>query len=156
MITDEQLEQKIEKAVGGHNKILEKDSIQFNCQDLDQEQKVDVNPKQLNSQNIHIYVSNSSNNYSAKITGTAYIDKSKKTIKDTKIYLYFGTDLSFPVHQVNSDSNGNFVIDDLPPGYYTLCAKSGSMEYKSHYIKLLPCQSTHESLLLKRIVANSG
>ncbi|HOP99229.1 MAG TPA: hypothetical protein PK604_00040 [Acetivibrio clariflavus] len=34
----------------------ENDSLQYNRQDLDQEQKVDVNPVQLNTQNVNVYV----------------------------------------------------------------------------------------------------
>ena len=37
-------------------KCIDTDSFQYNSQDLDQEQKVDVNPVQLNTQNVNVYV----------------------------------------------------------------------------------------------------
>ena len=139
-LQDELLEKKITK-----------ESIQFNSQDLDQEQKVDVNPMQLNTQNIHIYVNNDNNNYSGKITGVTYLERNRNIIGNVKIYLFFGHEYRFPVFEIYSDNTGNFTIDNLPSGYYTLFAKLGDLEYSSHYIKLLPCQTIHESLLLKSL-----
>ncbi len=142
-------EKKKPKKVAEKNKgSLKKESIQYNAQDLDQEQKVDVNPVQLNTQNLHVLVKNE--NYSGKITGTTYLEENKETLIDVNIHLFFGHDLKFPVYKTKSDNNGNFIIEDLPSGYYTLVAKSGEgLKYQSHYIKVLPCQNVHQSILLK-------
>jgi hypothetical protein len=130
-------------------KQIQKDSIQYNRQDLDQEQKVDVNPVQLNSQNIHIHVINDINKYCGRITGTVYLEKNKQIAVNTNVYLFFGNDGKLPVYQVKSDSNGNFVIEDIPPGFYTLWAECGpKLCYRSHYIKIMPGQTLHESILL--------
>jgi len=58
-INDKLLAQKenIDKSAARFIKALERDSIQYNSQDLDQEQKVDVNPVQLNTQNVHVHIS---------------------------------------------------------------------------------------------------
>ncbi len=126
---------------------LETDSIQYNSQDLDQEQKVDVNPVQLNTQNLNVIVSG---NYSGKITGTTYLEMNKETTNNVDIYLFFGHQLKFPVYETKSDNNGNFIIEDIPAGYYTIVAKQGeNLKYQSHYIKVLPCQTLHQSILLK-------
>lgn len=129
--------------------VLEKDSIQYNCQDLDQEQNVDVNPNQTNTQCVHISISSDKVNLSSKITGTTYYEANKEVVPNTKIHLYFGHESALPVYQTYSDGNGNFVIDDIPPGYYTLTAQSGYLKYNSHYIKVLPGQNVHVSMLLK-------
>lgn len=128
---------------------LESKSVQYNCQDLDQEQRVDVNPKQTNAQNIYIYVSSANGNLAAKLTGVTYIEESKKVVPNVKIRLFFGHESLMPVYEVNSDSNGNFIIEDLPPGYYTLSAEYGDLKYYSHFIKVLPSQIIHVSVLLK-------
>ncbi|MCM8901779.1 carboxypeptidase regulatory-like domain-containing protein [Caldicoprobacter algeriensis] len=143
------LEEKVEKAKTKESKILESDSIQYNCQDLDQEQRVDVNPTQSNAQNIHIYISSNKNNLAARITGVTYFEESKDTAPNVKIRLFFGHERVLPVYETNSDNNGNFVIEDIPPGYYTLYAELGDLKYYSHYIKVLPGQSIHESVLLR-------
>lgn len=129
---------------------LEKDSLQYNSQDLDQEQRVDVNPFQLNTQNLHIHISNDRNDYSGKITGTTCMESTKEMLKNVEISLFFGAESRHPVYKTNSDNNGNFTIEDIPPGYYTINAKYGDMlKFHSHYIKVLPCQSANESILLK-------
>lgn len=132
----------------GFKSIIEKDSIQFNSQDLGQEQNVDLKPIQVNSPNIHIHV-NDDKNYSAKITGTTYLERNRYILKNVKIYLYFGYESRFPVYETNSDYNGNYAIEDIPPGYYILIARYDVYEYRSHYIKVRPCQSIHHSILLK-------
>ncbi|MFO7295768.1 MAG: carboxypeptidase-like regulatory domain-containing protein [Caldicoprobacter sp.] len=128
---------------------LESKSVQYNYQDLDQEQKVDVNPKQTNAQNIYIYVNGVNGNLAAKLTGVTYIEESKKVAPYAKIRLFFGHESLIPVYEANSDSNGNFVIEDLPPGYYTLSAEHGDLKYRSHILKILPAQIVHVSVLLK-------
>jgi hypothetical protein len=129
---------------------LGKDSIQYNSQDLDQEQKVDVNPVQLNTQNLHIFVNNDKNNYSGKITGITYMEENKEIVKNLEILLFFGCDYWLPVYKTNSDQNGNFVIEDIPPGYYSLYAELGkNLKYRSHYIKVLPGQNVNQLIFLK-------
>ncbi len=128
---------------------MESKSVQYNYQDLDQEQKVDVNPQQTNAQNIYIYVNSANGNLAAKLTGVTYIEYGKKVAPNTKIRLFFGQESLTPVYETNSDSNGNFVIEDLPPGYYTLSAEYGDLKYHSHFIKILPAQTIHVSVLLK-------
>ena len=48
---------------------LDKESIQYNNQDMDQHQRVDVNPSQLNTQNLNIFIRNN-NDLSGRITGS--------------------------------------------------------------------------------------
>ena len=149
-LQDELLEEKKKpKKVIEKNKVsLEKDSIQYNAQDLDQEQKVDVNPVQLNTQNFNVLLSNY--NFSGRIAGTTYLEKNKEIADKVDILLFFGHELKLPVYKTNSDKNGNFIIEDIPAGYYTLVAKLGdNLKYQSHYIKVLPCQNVHQSILLK-------
>ncbi len=129
-------------------KCIDTDSFQYNSQDLDQEQKVDVNPVQLNTQNVNVYVKNEKIDYSGKITGTTMLKKNKFTIGYVNIYLYFGHKCGFPVCETNSDNNGNFIIDDLPPGYYIIYAQLGNtLKCQSNYIKVLPGQTAHQTLL---------
>ncbi|HHV95062.1 MAG TPA: carboxypeptidase regulatory-like domain-containing protein [Clostridiaceae bacterium] len=132
----------------GIKNIIEKESLQFNSQDLEQEQNVDVNPVQVNAQNIHIHL-HDNKNYSSKITGTTYLERNRNILRNVKIYLYFGHEGFFPVHETISDHNGNFTFEDIPPGYYTLIARYEGYEYRSHYIKVLPCTSVHHSVLLR-------
>ncbi len=143
-------QKKAEKNIGRKERSLENDSIQYNRQDLDQEQKVDVNPLQLNTQNLHIHLKNDKINFCGKITGITCIEKNKELAKNANILLYFGHDCRLPVYKTNSDNNGNFVIEDIPPGYYTLYAEFGDiLKYQSHYIKVLPGQNVYQSILLK-------
>ncbi|MBC8061583.1 MAG: carboxypeptidase regulatory-like domain-containing protein [Clostridiaceae bacterium] len=148
-LQDQLLEEKKipQKRIAKKNKInLETDSIQYNAQDLEQEQKVDVNPVQLNTQNL-VFVGN---DYSGKITGTTYLEKNKEIVSKVDILLFFGHEIKLPVYKTNSDNNGNFIIEDIPSGYYTLVAKLGeNLKYQSHHIKVLPCQNVHQSILLK-------
>jgi hypothetical protein len=138
---NENLNQNQEK---GRN-YLKKDSIQYNCQDLDQEQNVNVNPVQ----NVHIHLENAIN-YSASITGITYYEKN--IIKNVEIFLFFGLDLKIPVYKTNSDDNGNFNIKDMPSGYYTLYAQLGdNLKYVSSFIKLLPCDNINHNIHLSNL-----
>ncbi|MDI9515025.1 MAG: carboxypeptidase regulatory-like domain-containing protein [Clostridiaceae bacterium] len=129
---------------------LEKDSIQYNAQDMDQQQRVDVNPSQQNTQNLNIFIRNS-NELSGKITGVALIEGSAERVANAEILLYFGSECKSPVHKTNSDANGNFSIEDIPPGFYTICSKyDGDYWYKSCHIKVLPGQKVFESIRLKK------
>ncbi|NLP13581.1 MAG: carboxypeptidase regulatory-like domain-containing protein [Clostridium sp.] len=129
---------------------ITKESFQYNSQDLSQDQKMDVNPIQLNTQNIHIHLDHEIYRLSGKITGTTCLKDSLDAVPNAYIFLYFGDDHGIPVYKTSSDKNGNFTIDDLPPGFYTLYAQAGdNLNYHSHYIKLLPGQQVHESVLLK-------
>lgn len=123
-------------------------SSQENIQDLDQEQT--VNPVQFSSQNIQFVVGDNKINYSAKISGTTYIEKYNKIVENVIIWLFFGNDTKIPVYKTCSDKNGKFYIDDIPPGYYTIKAYlEEDYIYSSHYIKVLPCESIDHSIFLK-------
>ncbi|HHV28821.1 MAG TPA: carboxypeptidase regulatory-like domain-containing protein [Clostridium sp.] len=151
-IKDKLLTEKenIEKSAARFVKALEKDSIQYNSQDLDQEQKVDVNPVQLNTQNVHVHVNSDNSCTSGKIAGTACLKKNNEIARNAIIFLYFGRECGSPVCRTNSDSNGNYVFDELPPGFYVICAQLGDkLKYESHYIKVLPGQSVNHPILLK-------
>jgi hypothetical protein len=150
-LQDELLEEKkkAEKKPAKKKLNFEKDSIQFNAQDLEQKQKVDMNPLQLNTQNLHLFVCNDRNNYSAKITGTTILEKNKETVTNVAILLFFGHECKLPVYKTNSDKNGNFIIEDIPPGYYTLIAEYGDyLKYKSHYIKVFSGQNIYHTISL--------
>nr|WP_010252010.1 hypothetical protein [Acetivibrio cellulolyticus] len=144
------LEEKIyEQEKPNKGKYLETDSFQYNSQDLDQEQKVDVNPVQVNTQNVNVYVKNEKIDYSGKITGVTILKKNSETVQYVNIFLYFCQKCGLPVFETNSDSSGNFIIEDIPPGYYILCAQLGSnLKCQSYHIKVLPGQSVHQTLML--------
>lgn len=132
-----------------NGKCYENDSFQYNSQDLDQEQKVDVNPVQLNTQNVNVYVDNKKVDYSGKITGITLQKKDNEVLQYVDIYLYFGHKCGLPVYETNSDCNGNFVIEDIPPGYYIIYAQiRNNIKYQSHYIKVLPGQTVYQTLIL--------
>ncbi|WP_027622804.1 carboxypeptidase-like regulatory domain-containing protein [Acetivibrio clariflavus] len=127
----------------------ENDSLQYNSQDLDQEQKVDVNPVQLNTQNVNVYVDPPKTDYSGKITGITLRRKDNEVLQYVDIYLYFGHKCGLPVYETTSDCNGNFAIENIPPGYYIIHAQCGSnLKCESPYIKVLPGQSVHQTLVL--------
>lgn len=128
---------------------VEEDSLQYNRQDLDQEQTVDVNPVQFNTNNLHVYI-DSKNKFAGKITGATLLDCNKKSQPGADICLFFGQESEFAVYKTKSDENGNFIIDEIPPGYYILSAAKGAyLKAKSGYIKVLPGQSVEYNLLLK-------
>ncbi len=125
-------------------------SLQSNCQDLDQEQHVNTNPFQFNSQNVHIVVDDYKKDYSGKITGITYSEKENHILSSVIILLYFGNITEVPVYKTTSDKNGNFKIDNIPPGYYTLKAYLGdTLMYSSNYIKVLPCENVNYPIFLK-------
>lgn len=130
-------------------KCIETDSFQYNSQDLDQEQKVDVNPVQVNTQNVNVYVKNEKIDYSGKLSGVTMLKKNKEIVQYANICLYFCQKCGLPVYETNSDVNGNFVIEDIPPGYYVLYAQFGNkLKYQSPYLKVLPGQTVHHTLIL--------
>ncbi|NLW01770.1 MAG: carboxypeptidase regulatory-like domain-containing protein [Clostridiaceae bacterium] len=129
---------------------LDKESIQYNNQDMDQHQRVDVNPSQLNTQNLNIFIRNN-NDLSGRITGVTCLEGSTERVANAEILLYFGSECKSPVHKTSSDANGNFRIEDLPPGFYTICSKyDGEYWYRSCHIKVLPGQKVFESIRLRK------
>lgn len=144
----EQYEEKSDKSKDRRSQ--EQDSLQYNSQDLDQDQKVDVNPMQLNTQNLHIHIDDYKNSFSGKIMGTTYLQKNAKKMSNVSILLFFGLPCEIPVYRTDSDENGNYIIEDLPPGYYTLLADiSGELKYESRYIKVLPGETVHHQIFLQ-------
>lgn len=120
--------------------------IQYNSQDLDQEQNVDVKPVQLNTQNLHIDVLKGEG---AQIIGLTVFARSKEIAAGTSIALFFGHHYKEPVYRTCSDENGNFTIKNLPPGYYTIYARRGRQwEYESHFIKLFANQTIEHVVML--------
>jgi hypothetical protein len=128
-------------------KIREQVSTQYNSQDLDQEQNVDVNPIQYNTQNLNVAVHD--NNNLGEIAGITFLERDKKILSNTKIALYYGDISKNPVYQTKTDKNGYFKIEGLPPGYYTLTASVGNyVSYKSDYIKVLTGQKVYLSIAM--------
>lgn len=122
-------------------------SLQENKQDLDQTQQVDVKPSQVNVQRIDVVVNTKLENYAAKITGNIYMED--ELFADATIYLYFGSSTGHPIYRTSSDANGNFTIEDLPPGFYTLEAVYRRRAYGSVInIKLMPGQNYECSIHL--------
>lgn len=126
-------------------------SSQYNVQDLDQEQMVTVDPVQLNTQNLHVHTDMQKGDYSSKITGVTFLEENRKIAPNANILLYFAHDYHYPVCQTTSDLNGNFTMEELPPGYYSLQAKVGNhLMCRIQSLKILPCQNVHHALFLKR------
>ncbi len=125
-----------------------KESMQYNQQDMDQEQNVNMNPKQTNTQGVNVFVVNEKKDDTCKITGTTYIEKANKIIANVNIILFFGYDSNVPVFQTKSDKNGNFQILDLPPGFYTIAAKYGEYRSRLKYVKILPGQKISQNIRL--------
>lgn len=122
-------------------------SLQENTQDLDQNQQVDVKPSQVNVQRIDVVVNTKLENYAARITGNIYMND--ELFSNATISLYFGSTTSYPIYKTSSDQNGNFVIEDLPPGFYTLEASYRRRAYGNVMnIKLMPGQNYECSLHL--------
>ncbi len=130
--------------------VIQKDSLQYNAQDMNQEQKLDMNPIQSNTQHLHIYIDNKGQDYSGRITGTTCLEANRSTIRHAEVQLFLGGESRCPVMKAHSDENGNFTLERLPPGFYTLYVKSGdALRYQSGYIKLLPCETVYQTVLLK-------
>ncbi|OPJ55194.1 carboxypeptidase-like regulatory domain-containing protein [Clostridium oryzae] len=135
------------------NKLQEQNSMQQNRQDLDQQQEVDVKPSQVNVQRIDVILNNKLENYSGKITGTIYSNIKDVIDDEPQIYLYFGTINNFPVYRVSTDKNGKYVIEDLPPGFYSIEVICNNLVVASVYnIKVLPGQTTEQPLYLTTYV----
>lgn len=126
--------------------VLERESLQYNSQDLDQEQNMNVNPMQNNT--VHVTVNNEKKDLSAKITGVTYHGKSKQIAGGTGLLLFFGYDGNIPVARTKSDEHGNYSIESLPPGYYSIRTQNEFGELKMHYLKLLPGQEACQALFI--------
>lgn len=128
--------------------IKERESLQYNAQDLDQEQNMDVNPVQTNTQNLHVTVNNEKIKLTGRLYGTTYSGRSKYILGNICIAVFFGYDSNIPVCKAKSDANGNFSIDDLPTGYYSVRTQNDCGEGRIHYVKLLPGQEVSLNLFI--------
>lgn len=127
----------------------EQHSSQENRQDLDQQQQVDVNPSQVNVQKIDLVVNNKLENYSGKISGVIYINNENTLVEGAEIFIYFGTMGDYPVFKTNSDKNGCYSVEDLPPGFYSIkVVYENFLSTKLFNIKVLPGQNCYQPLLL--------
>ena len=126
------------------------ETLQYNKQDMDQEQHVDLNPVMSNLQNIHFHAIGDARSYCGRITGTAFSEMNKAIASNATVLLFFGNDKEHPVHRTSCDRFGNFEIEDIPPGYYTVLVEYGvGHGHRTQYIKVLPCQTVHQNILLK-------
>ncbi len=128
------------------SRALERESLQYNSQDLDQEQNMDVNPVQNNT--VHVTVNHEKMDLSAKICGVTYNGKSRQISGGTGILLFFGYEGNIPVARTKSDEHGNYSFDNIPPGYYSIRTQNEYGEFRMHYIKLLPGQETCQALFV--------
>jgi len=133
---------------GTNNKLQHQQSLQTNKQDLDQAVELDVKPSQLNLQRIDVTINNKIENYSGRIVGSVLREADGQFVANAVILLYFGSGTDFPVYRTISDENGNFTIDDLPPGFYTIVATYNDMQCISRNIKVLPGEKCEQSLSL--------
>ena len=133
---------------GTNNKLQHQQSLQTNKQDLDQAVELDVKPSQLNLQRIDVTINNKIENYSGRIVGSVLREADGQFVANAVILLYFGSGTDFPVYRTISDENGNFAIDDLPPGIYTIVATYNDMQCISRNIKVLPGEKCEQSLSL--------
>lgn len=124
---------KVEKDTS--HKAYEQSSKQLNHQDLDQ--------VQLNTQNLHISVSDRS---LGKIMGVVFSKEKKVLLYNTEIFLFFGDKSNHSVAKVISDHNGYFEFEDLPPGFYTLVTYFNQLEYIFQYITVNIGQSIFQLL----------
>ena len=129
----------------GEKQCFQREHVQFNSQDLAQEQSVQLDPVQLNTQNVQIVIARE--DYTSNITGNTYKGKNKEVAAEAKILLFFGYEGSVPVYRTKSDSNGNFKIEDLPPGFYCIAAQYSEFPVKKLFIKLLPGQTLHQPII---------
>lgn len=134
----------------GKNGTQEQVSSQRNIQDIDQAQNVNATPVQLNTQNFNVKTEFNVKDYSGRITGVTYLEKNNKILSNVNVLLYFGTINEIAVYKTKSDENGNFSIEDLPPGYYSILAYTGhDLKDAVQCIKVLVGQSVHQCIHLK-------
>lgn len=142
---------------GMNNKQQHQQSLQSNKQDLDQSVELDVKPSQVNWQHLDVTINNKLENYSGRIVGSVLRETDGMHVPDAEILLYFGASTEFPVYRTNSDHNGNFVIEDLPPGFYTITAALNDMQCISRNIKILPGATNEQCLsIVQRVSYNPG
>jgi hypothetical protein len=140
-----------------NKKIQLQKSDQNNTQDMDQEQNVDVKPSQVNLQHLTVSLNNKIENYCGSIKGTTYSVADKQIVPDVKILVYFGSFCELPICQISSDTNGNFVIEDLPPGFYTIKAFLND-NYRDTVVnvKILPGESCNQNLYLREVYVDES
>lgn len=142
---------------GTNNKLQHQQSLQSNKQDLDQSVELDVKPSQVNLQRLDVTINNKLENYSGRIVGSVLRETDGLQMADAEILLYFGSSTEFPVYRTNSDHNGNFAIDDLPPGFYTITASLEDMQCISRNIKILPGATNEQCLsIVQRVNYNTN
>ena len=128
----------------------QEENFQYNRQDMDQEQNVNLNPVLTNTQNIHFHLIGDELAYCGKISGTAFSESNRKAAANATVHLFFGNDKLQPIYRTCCDLFGNFLIEDLPPGYYTLTVEYGAgHSHRTQYIKVLPGQTVVQNILLK-------
>ena len=133
---------------GANNKLQHQQSLQNNKQDLDQAVELDVKPSQINMQRLEVTINNKIENYSGRIAGSVLRETDGSQVSNAEIYLYFGPITEFPVYRTVSDQNGNFAIEDLPPGFYTIAAVFNDMQCITRNIKVLPGATSEQPLTL--------
>lgn len=125
-------------------------STQRNIQDIDQEQNVNATPVQFNTQNFNVETKIDAKDYCGKITGVTYMGKNNRIIANVNILLYFGNICEVAVCKTKSDENGNFLIEDLPPGYYSILAYKGNhLRDIVQFMKVLVGRNVYQSIHLR-------
>ncbi|NLK99012.1 MAG: hypothetical protein GX272_13215 [Epulopiscium sp.] len=121
-------------------------NTQENLQDMDQNQNVDVKPAQF----VSVTVNNQIENYTGKITGYVHKDTSEERPYSIQIALYFANHRKYPIYQKVLDKNMDFVMEELPPGFYMIELSSKDKVLKRiPNIKVLPNQTVHQSIILE-------
>lgn len=133
---------------GVNNKLQHQQSLQHNRQDMDQTQEVDVKPSQVNVQTIDLTINNKLENYSGRITGSILREANGQIVPEANIYLFFGSVTDFPVCRIKSDADGNYCLEDLPPGFYTILVRAGDLQGLARNVKILPGATCDQCIAL--------
>lgn len=119
-------------------------NTQENQQDMDQSQNVDVKPAQF----VSVIVNNQIENFTGKITGYVHKETIEEIRYPIRIVLYFGNHKRYPIYQKILDENMDFVVEELPPGFYMIELYSkDKLIKKIPNIKLLPNQTVYQSII---------
>ena len=101
--------------------VQDQDSLQYNKQDLDQEQRVDVKPVQCNTQNLSISVGDK-NGYASRISGVVFMENTRRIAQNADVYLLFGNESRYPVCKNAHGQQRKFCHRGYPAGVlYTIC-----------------------------------
>lgn len=107
------------------------------------------NVTQTNAQTLHVHVHNilPQQTYSGRLAGRVLAGEDGGALAASEVQVFFGTAAGYPVTTTRTDPQGEFCVEDLPAGFYSLRVLAPGRPVAAVYnLRVRPGETTRHTM----------